>query len=388
MKKVLLLAQVIPRWYLDIVIEALGENVHIDAVVGSDIDAYENVSIFKAPIYERRSIRSRFLSWIRFGIYVLKIAGHKRGEKYDLIFAVSNPPVNAFLGLIIKKNYKSKFVYVNWDIYPQIVEKSLKSVFVKFMCQAWHRWNRKNYKKIDMIITPGKVMKESIEEDTGKVSYVKVVPLGADTRRLKCIDKEDNAFIVNNRLDGKFIVLYSGNMGIEHNIKVILRAARRLIKFEEIQFVLIGGGTNFFYVKEYINDNGLSNVNLMPYQTEEIYPMSIACGDVGIISINTDTARFSIPSKVYSMLACGTPIIGICTPHDDLYELISENRVGICVSENDKILAETIQDFYTDRAYLKKLKRNALKTVEEQFSTECMEKNYEKVFLSVMKERK
>jgi len=313
--------------------------------------------------------------------FMKKWIKNNKDKHYDLIFAVSNPPVNSYVGLKLKKVFKAPFLYMNWDIYPQCIDYMIKNPLVHIGCKFWHRWNSKNYKKIDKMLTIGNVVAESINNDIKNKIDIDVIPIAVDTNRLKPIDKAENPFCEKHGLKDKFVVLYSGKMGYGHNIELILAAAERLKKNKDILFMFIGEGQKYELVKKAIKNQKESNINLLPFQPEDILPFSMASGDVGIVAEEKEMAHLFMPSKTYSMTACAMPVIGLCSENDDLQRLIENNELGFAVKdENVDTLCEAIEKLYNEKETLNRYKERARKCTEEKFAFSVVEENYKALF--------
>ncbi len=380
-KRVLIIAQVIPQWYVDLLTAALGENCRIDIITGST-EIIGN--IIPSPPHLAESLKSRLICWIRHFIFINKWIKKNKNQKYDLIFAISNPPINSYIGLKLKKIYKAPFVYMNWDLYPQVIESSIKNPVIKFICNLWHKWNSHNYPKIDKILTIGKVMAESMKAPVKGNVNVQVVPISVDVDRLKPISKADNIFSLQNNLSDKFVVLYSGKMGMGHNIEVILEASKFFKDKTDICFVFIGNGDKYTFVERFIKDTTATNIKLFPLQAEDIFPYSMACGDIGIVAQETSMAHLFMPSKTYSMMACGEAIIAICSEHDDLNELLKSCEHGIAVANaTPESVASAISDLYENKKKLELMKHSSRKFSEEYCSNDILKNTYREIFNSL-----
>lgn len=381
MKRVLLISQVIPQWYVDLLTQALGEDVQIDIITGSHVRG----NVIQSPEHDPRSFKSRLICWWKHLRFVNQWAAEHKNGKYDLIFAVSNPPINSYIGLKLKKQFHAPFVYMNWDLYPQVIEQSISNPAVRLACKAWNWWNSKNYPKIDRMLTIGNVMAESLVRPLRMSISVEVLPIAVDTEYLKPIPKEQNPFCIEHGLVDKFVVLYSGKMGIGHNIELILEAAEKLRDNRDICFVFIGEGPKYSVVESFIAEHQSENIKLFPLQPDEVFPYSMACGDVGIVTQEAKMAHLFMPSKTYSMMACGQAIIGVCTEHDDLYRLIQNERIGISVTEpNGDVLAEKIETLLCDKAVLVKYQKNARTITEDKYGLDAIQDKYGKLFDALM----
>lgn len=376
-KRVLIVAQVIPQWYVDLLTEAMGSDTHIDIITGSDVRG----NVIPSPVHDPRSFASRLKCWWRHYRFMSRWMRQNKHRHYDLVFAISNPPINSYVGLKLKKVFRAPFVYMNWDIYPQIIDLTIRNPLVHFACSLWKGWNNRNYPKIDRMLTIGEVMSESINAELKKPIRIDVLPIAVNTRFLMPIGRADNRFCAENGLEDKFVVLYSGKMGFGHNIELILSAAERLRDHEDIVFVFIGEGQKVDLVRDAIEKGNASNVRLFPLQPDEMFRYSMACGDVGVVAEEESMAHLFMPSKTYSMLACGMPVIGICSERDDLQRLLSTQDVGVAVTDNQaETFCRCVLDWYENREKLASLKKKARICAEEQFDLTIVQRQYRALF--------
>ena len=381
MKRVLLISQVIPQWYVDLLTQALGEDVQIDIMTGSHVRG----NVIQSPEHDPRSFKSRLICWWKHLRFVNHWATEHKNEKYDLIFAVSNPPINSYIGLKLKKQFHAPFVYMNWDLYPQVIEQSISNLSVRLACKAWNWWNSRNYPKIDRMLTIGNVMAESVVRPLKTPIPVEVLPIAVDTEYLKPIPKEQNPFCIEHGFVDKFVVLYSGKMGIGHNIEQILEAAEKLRDNRDICFVFIGEGPKYSVVESFIAEHQSENIKLFPLQPDDIFPYSMACGDVGVVTQEAKMAQLFMPSKTYSMMACGQAIIGVCTEHDDLYRLLTDGCFGRAVTLGSAgELASQIEELYSNPAQLAKMKFAAREVAENVFCSKQIQDGYRRMFEPIL----
>lgn len=382
MKKVLVVSQVIPQWYVDLLTRALGEDIDIDIITGSQVRG----NIIESPKHDSRSFKSRLICWVKHYRFVMSWAKRNRNTHYDLIFAVSNPPINSFIGLKLKKMFHAPFIYMNWDLYPQVIEESISNPIVQIVCKGWNWWNSRNYPKIDRMLTIGVVMAESMVKPLKTPIHVEVLPIAVDTDYLKPIPKTENPFCIENDLIDKFVVLYSGKMGLGHNIELILKAAEKLKENKDICFVFIGEGPKYSVVENFIKEHHSENIKLFPLQPGDVFPYSMACGDVGIVTQEAKMAHLFMPSKTYSMMACGQAILGIGTDHDDLYRLIQSNKLGICIiNQNTDELTERIRELFNTTDRTDSYQHNARETAVNEFRLSVIQGKYRLLFDELLK---
>ena len=78
-----------------------------------------------------------------------------------------------------------------------------------------------------------------------------------------------------------------------------------------------------------------------------------------------------VPSKLFSYLAAGTPVVGICRAGNEVHSIIEDNNSGVCVPPgNPKALAQTLVNTLDDDSKLSELTINARSTAVKKFSKE------------------
>lgn len=376
-----ILAQALGEKYVEMLEKAYdGELV---VLTGSTIKENARRRVYKTCKYNANSFKSRVFSWILFCADVFKILKHEK-LNIDIVFAVSNPPINSVIAYRLKKRYKCKVIFMDWDIYPQIVERTFRNPLIQLVCKYWHKMNNYIFPKIDLILTIGEHMKKNIESNIRNPINIKVLSLFTDCNRLKPVAKDENDFCMKYMLHEKIVFIYSGKMGMGHNLDIILEAAKKMKSEEKIQFLLIGEGQRYKTVEDRICKEQIQNVILLPFQPEEIFPLSLACGDVAIVTQESLLADLFLPSKAYDMMAVGMPIIGICTKEDDLADLILENEIGTIVTDNQvESLVKTIKRFAEDVELRKTYARNARKRALEKYDEAVVAEQYKKMLISV-----
>lgn len=381
--KVLILAQSMTEDDLSIITESLPEETEYTVLTGSNCKL-ANGKVVKTTPHNPASLVSRLKCWLAYRKDVLKWSKTAKNEQFDVIYANSNPPINSMLGLKMKKKFKVPFVYMNWDLYPQIIEETYPNFLIRTVCKFWHRKNKKNYPKIDRMITIGPVMAESINKPLKKKIDIDIIPIATDPEFLKPVAKEENRFIKENGLEGKFIVLYSGKLGYGHNIADILSAAEILKDKQDICFVFIGNGPRVAEVETAIS-NGAENVRMYPLQPTEMFKYSVSCGDVAIVSQEERLAHLFLPSKTYSSMSCGTPIIGMCSERDDLKNLLEKNGIGIpVVHATPEKIAEAVLCLYNDKEKCAEMGKKGRDVIESEYSYAVVSKKYTAVFEKVL----
>ena len=316
------------------------------------------VKIDRIIPYNKRSSFKRIYTWL-FGTFCifLKLLFKYRGYK---IVYVTNPPMSYLLSLVLK----NKFSIIVYDIYPE----ALRNIGIKetnVFYRLWGRFNRKLFHRADNIYTLSKGMRNELAKYV-ESSKIKVVYNWAASEHFKPIPRVENRFVIENNLTNKFIVLYSGNMGYTHNVEAIIEVANELKDFEDICFLLIGEGKKKNFLQEKVVEYGLDNCKFMTWQPNEILPYSLAAADVGVVTLNDETATVSVPSKTYNLLAVGAPLLCIAPQRSELNGLIATYNNGRCFDKDDVAgMADFVMRLYNDSDYKNRLSRNSVKASKD-----------------------
>ena len=190
--------------------------------------------------YKRNKGYLRIFTWLLFYIqsfiYILF-------EKYHgKILFVSNPPLLPFLGSNFYGSKNIDFDVLIYDVYPDALSNFGYIKEGSYLYRFWDRMNKKVYKKAQRIFTISEVMKKFVARNV-ESSKIKVVYPWVDTSFIKPMRKKDNSFVEKIGLSDKKVILYSGNMGLTHDLKIVLKTAKKMnASKNNFHFLFIGDG--------------------------------------------------------------------------------------------------------------------------------------------------
>ena len=316
-----------------------------------ELDA--RVKVDRIIAYDRGSGLKRVYTWL-FGTLCIFVKLLFKYRGYKIVY-VTNPPMGYLLSLLLC----NKFSIIVYDIYPE----ALKNIGIKennLFYKWWARCNRILFRKAECVYTLSQGMKEELSK-YAEVSKIKIVCNWPASEQLRPLAKNENGFVLNNGLAGKFVVLYSGNIGYTHNVEAIIEIANQLRVYEDICFLLIGEGKKKELLQKTAAEYGLHNCKFMTWQPSEILPYSLAAADVGVVTLNDETATASVPSKTYNLLAVGAPLLCVAPKKSELGSLVSTYHNGKCFDKNDITgMVDFVMQLYKDSAYRGRLSLNSL----------------------------
>jgi glycosyltransferase involved in cell wall biosynthesis len=186
-------------------------------------------------------------------------------------------------------------------------------------------------------------MRGVISDSGVQPDLIDVIPNWIDTRQVTPVKTGGNIFRRQLGLDGKFIVMYSGNLGLCQSLENVLLAAEQLKDRDNIAFVFVGDGASKAALVETARERGLENVHFYDYQPASLLAHSLSGADLHLVPIDRRVSRYLMPSKLYGALASGTPILTIAPEESDLAKLVSREHVGMNVEpDQPEDLAEKV----------------------------------------------
>lgn len=309
-----------------------------------------------------------------------------KAKDIDLIYLVSTPPIQGFLGGILKKIKKVPFVYNLQDIFPDSLVGTGLARKKGLIWQVGRVIEDFTYKHADKIIVISEDFKRNIMAKGVPEEKIVVIYNWVDQNAVKNIDRKDNKLFDKYYLDrNKFYITYSGNIGLTQNMDLLLDVARSLEDNGEIQFVLIGEGAYKEQVKEIITRNNIKNVALLPFQPYEDISHVFSLGDVGIIISKPGVGENSVPSKTWSIMSASRPVLA-SFDENEIKTILSENECGVFTKAGDKqAFTDAILELYRNRELCRKYGENGRKFVMENLTREIGTQKYIDVIKSVLK---
>ena len=327
-----------------------------------------------APAYDRRNLPRRLWSWLSFAlaslIRVLRLPSR------PFLLAVTNPPLLPHIAWLAHKVRGNPYGLLVWDIYPDHLVKMGWIRENGLVARLWNRMNSRAMLEARVIITLGDRMREALERQVGLHAAelkIAVIPNWADTNLIRPITKTENPFALEHNQVDKVTVLYSGNMGITHGLDTLVEAAGRLQGDPRISFLLIGDGLGREQIEGKVVASGLSSVKLLPRQSWEMLPYSLAAGDIAIVTQAPGSEHLSLPSKVYSLLAAGCAVVACTDGESDLAELVKTRKLGsVCAQGDAPAVADAISQMASNEGLLAQCRTRARNTAVEQYSLQAV----------------
>lgn len=297
--------------------------------------------------------------------------------KADLNVFLTQPPMFMAWGRLLNLTGRGSYLCHVMDLYPWIAfqagvlpasgvaARMLVAAATEALCGA------------SGIIAIGRCMKRKLIEIGVDPMRVHFVPNWSNTDQIVPIDRKNNPLAAKYNLKDKFVVMYSGNMGVSHYFDDILEVAKRFNKNGKIVFLFSGGGSRMSEISKSAKRNRLTNVILTDFHDRSELAASLSLADLHLVTLRNGFEGLLVPSKSYGVMAAGRPILYQGNFDGEIARLISENDIGYVAEQGDvDSLQEFIDEAERDRAANVEKGRRARTLAVSDFSTPRMLDRY------------
>lgn len=311
------------------------------------------------------------------GFSALAAAAGLLGRPADGVLAVSPPLTLAAAGRVIASRYGAPFVFNVQDVYPGVAV-ALGAVAGSGVIRAAQRLERWSYDHADAVTVLSDDIKEQLAQSMRDPSKLRVIPNFVDTDRLRPSERE-NSYRREFGLTGKIVIMYAGNVGLSQSVELIPRLAAVLQHDQDVAFVVNGGGAALDAVKQAAR--GLDNVVFVDTQPAGRLEEVLAAADLHLVLLKPGLARFSVPSKVYSILAAGRPLVASVDRRSEVARVVDESGAGSVVPPGDaEALVKEVQALVAARDELERRGAAGRRWIETWPTPASVAQAYEELF--------
>jgi len=293
------------------------------------------------------------------------------GPGVRLNFFLTQPPLFALWGVVLRGVRRQSYCCLVMDLYPDVAVCDGLLRADGRLTRLLTRMSRFALRRADAVIVIGRCMRDRLAQEGIAAERLHLVPNWVNETEVVPVPDARNRLREELGLANKFVILYSGNLGVSHFLDDILEAARRLRDLPDLVFLFIGDGSRRREVSDWQERFGLENVRLLPFQPVERLAESLSLGDLHFISLRAGFAGLVVPSKAYGALAAGRAILYQGEPFGEIARMTAEEEIGSVIPlGNPDGLTETIRRYYADRTLATEEGRRALALNREKYGRE------------------
>ena len=221
-----------------------------------------------------------------------------------------------------------------------------------------HRWA---LRRASRVIVLGEDTRERIIAKGIDPARVVVVRDGAQAT--PPVARQDHPVTREIRSGFPFVVLHAGNLGFYGAWETIIKAAG-LLDHEAVGFVFVGEGAQRSQVESAAR--GVSRIKFLPFRPANQVPYVLAAGDLHLVTIKRGLEGVVVPSKLYSILAAGRPVLALAPEGSDAARVVRRLGCGVVVDPDDPAaVASVVQELAHDRQRLAGMGERALQAAGE-----------------------
>ena len=227
----------------------------------------------------------------------------------DLVIALTSPPLISALGAFLVRLKGGKFVFWVMDLNP---DEAIAAGWIRADSPIGCLLNAIlgfSLRRADRLIALDRFMAGRLIAKGAPERKVAVIPPWPHDVFYDPAARE--AFRREYDLDGKFVVMYSGNHSPCHPLDTVLAAAQRLRDDSRIAFCFVGGGSEFSKVRDFALANQLPNIRSIPYQPLDKLSASLSAADLHLVVMGDPFVGIVHPCKVYNIRRLGIPFLYI-----------------------------------------------------------------------------
>jgi glycosyltransferase involved in cell wall biosynthesis len=262
----------------------------------------------------------------------------------DVVLVLTSPPMISSLAAALRwvdakiGRRAPKLVCHVMDLYPDaaiasgflregsLPERLLTAITARTLASA------------DAVIALGRDMRKRILDRCGRrvdPARVHVVTPWAEGDQLNPVGRRANPMARSLGLEDVFTVVYSGNLGVAHDLDTIARAIELTRDDGRLCWLFIGGGNRFDDLRRMVDERRWPHVRILPFQPREHLNASLNLADVHLVSQLPAFTGVVVPSKLFGILAVGKPVILVGPADTECGRIIAEHNAGVIVANGD-----------------------------------------------------
>ena len=306
------------------------------------------------------------------------------GKAWDCDIVISqSPPLSiGLVGSWIARRHGAKAVYIVQDVFPDglIRQGKIRNPALIALLRALER---AVYRRSDAVcaISPG--IAEVLRPRLPASTRLEVIPNFVNTDVYHPLPR-DNDFSRAHGLTDRFVVSYVGNIGNAQDFSPVLATARACRDLP-ITILMVGDGIKRAALEAEAAIESLTNIVFLGYQPREVTPWINASSDVSLVLLAPHVGNYGFPSKIYTLMASGKPVLLLGDPASDIGRFVSEQWIGWVVPSGDaEAFVATVQCLYAARDTLAPYGERGVRAVEQQFTLPRVAERYDELIRTLV----
>ena len=258
-----------------------------------------------------------------------------RGGRVDAVVAMSPPLTLGLTGWATHLVRRGPLIFNIQDVFPDAAVQT-GAITNRWIIAAANWLERVSYHRAAVVTVLSSDLCDNVAAKVreSKRADIRVIPNFVDTEFIRPMNRM-TSLRHELGIGDETVVLYAGNVGFSQSLEIVIDAAAAL---PQLTFLINGDGAARASLQQ--RAAGLANVRFSGYQNHERLPEVLATGDIHLVPLRGGLGRVSVPSKTYSILAAGRPVLAMIDPGTEVPRLLAESGGGVSVPPDD---AESFQ---------------------------------------------
>ncbi len=246
------------------------------------------------------------------------------------VLSMSPPLTTGLTGWLVARLRRAPAVFDIQDVFPDAAVATGAITNRRVIALA-RRLERASYRRSDAVVVLSDDLAANVRATIGadRADRVRVIPNFVDADRIVPLDRA-TSFRGELGIGGETVVMYAGNVGLSQSLGMLLDAARAM---PDTVFVINGEGAARADLER--EAAGLANVRFSDYQPRERVPEVLASADIHVVPLRAGLGRVSVPSKTYSILAAGRPVVACVDPGTEVPRILAASGGGVALPPDD-----------------------------------------------------
>ena len=244
-------------------------------------------------------------------------------RRVDAVVALTSPPLISFLAAVYARLTRARLYCWIMDLNP---DEALAAGWLKpgsITTQTLQRMMSYSLRRADQIIVLDRFVQERVLKSGVDSRRISILPPWSHSDVVGYSSSGREAFRKTHGLEGKFVVMYSGNHSPCHPLDTLLDAALNLRGRASVSFCFIGGGSEQQKVQRFAERHELTNIKCLPYQPLNELSGSLSAADLHVVVMGDPFVGIIHPCKVYNIIAVGSPVLYIGPDQSHVTDLAS-----------------------------------------------------------------
>ena len=343
------------------------------------------ISIDRTWVYSRpnMTMAGRMCNYLSYSVLALPLLLCR--AQPDIIFVPTPPPNMGVTGMLAGLVRGAPYVLNVQDIYPDVAVRA-GMLRAGRLTACVQQIEHVVYRRASRVTVISEGFKHNLLAKGVPAAKIAVLPNFVDTATVVPLSRL-TPLRQTLGLEDRLVILYAGSLGHPQGLACVLDAAALLQHRKDLFFLFVGEGAKKGALESLAQEKRLANVQFLPPSPWPEVPQVLATADISLVPLRRGFGFETVPSKLYSVMASGRPVIASVDPGCDTWSLVQTSGCGICVAPEDAAaLAEAIGRLADDRELRQRLGGVGRTHVVEHYSQAQIVSRYEALFTEVIEE--